>query len=559
MKVLAGVDVGNATTEVVLGRVRAEGIEVLATGRAPTRRAKGSRESLDGAAALVRRLERQYDVHVDATVAAPLRPVQTTTATLPEEHARTGRLWLVAADAGTAGGRGTGVGRPVRLDVADGGTDPVVVVVPAGTGFAAASSRLAPLAESGRLAAVLVEDDEGVLIANRLASAVPVVDEIDAAAVLAADLIAVEVAADGHPLQMLTDVLRLGGYFDLSVEEYDDAARLVPMLHDSSNAVVASGGSAPSPSSGTGGWIHVAGQGRLDFLTGHSALTTAAVGAARAYALPPVEVASEVEDMWTVDLAAVASAVQARRGSFRSRPVSLAALRRDAPLLDPSPGLSDRLQRPAHVVSSEASAARAGGLSTPGAVEDTVVVDLGGGTIDAVSATVAVVAAGGGDLLTASVAELTGVTGAVAEWVKRGPASRVEAPQVLLAEDGSRGFLDRPAPSETVGSLVVRGPTGLLPFSTTMAPGEWRALRRRLKVDLVGGNVARVLRTLDEAPRTVVVVGGPAGDDEVLAAVGGALGSGTAVGRGNVAGALGYRNAVAYGLLVLAADGTDAR
>jgi hypothetical protein len=184
-----------------------------------------------------------------------------------------------------------------------------------------------------------------------------------------------------------------------------------------------------------------------------------------------------------------------------------------------------------------------------------VVVDLGGGTIDCVSASSAIVAAGAGELLTTSVAALTGATAAAAEWVKRGPAHRVDAPQILLAEDGSRGFLERPAPPETIGSLVVRGPAGLLAFSTTMAPGEWRALRLRLKTDLVGGNVARALRSLEAAPRTVVVVGGSAGDDEVLAAVSGALPPGTAVGRGDVAGALGHRYAVAYGLLLLRPDG----
>ena len=92
-------------------------------------------------------------------------------------------------------------------------------------------------------------------------------------------------------------------------------------------------------------------------------------------------------------------------------------------------------------------------------------VDLGGGTIDAVSADAAVVAAGGGELLTASVAALTGCTAAAAEHVKRGPAHRVEAPQVLLAEDGARRFLDRPASRDVVGALVVRGPAGCWRFT----------------------------------------------------------------------------------------------
>jgi len=55
MTAVAGVDVGNATTEVVL----ASGGKILGAGRVPTRGRKGSADSLRGAAALVRRLERQ--------------------------------------------------------------------------------------------------------------------------------------------------------------------------------------------------------------------------------------------------------------------------------------------------------------------------------------------------------------------------------------------------------------------------------------------------------------------------------------------------------------------
>ena len=53
MTVIAGVDVGNATTEVVL----VAGGKILGAGRVPTRGRKGSPGSLRGAAALVRRLE----------------------------------------------------------------------------------------------------------------------------------------------------------------------------------------------------------------------------------------------------------------------------------------------------------------------------------------------------------------------------------------------------------------------------------------------------------------------------------------------------------------------
>jgi len=71
--VIAGVDVGNATTEVVL----VSGGKILGAGRVPTRGRKGSPGSLRGAAALVRRLERQLGGTVGEARIAPLRAVDT--------------------------------------------------------------------------------------------------------------------------------------------------------------------------------------------------------------------------------------------------------------------------------------------------------------------------------------------------------------------------------------------------------------------------------------------------------------------------------------------------
>jgi hypothetical protein len=353
-------------------------------------------------------------------------------------------------------------------------------------------------------------------------------------------------------MQVLTDPLKLRAALQLAEPELADAARLATRLFDAANAVVALGAPVRVPAQDCRGWIEVAGRGRLPFLEGHELVRGGVVGAARAYGVPPGCAANGVDDLWTVDLAAVGTAVQARRGAVDRRPVNLASLSASAPYVDPAGALAELLDIPVHTVEAEARAGWAGGMSTPGAGTGAVVVDLGGGTVDAVSSATDVVAAGAGDLLTEAVAELTGITSAAAEWVKRGPAHRVEAPQMLLAEDGTRAFQDRPAPNETIGRLVVPGPAGLLPFSQALAPGEWRALRVRLKVELVGGNVARALRTLGEQPRSVVVVGGLAGDDEILAAVSGALAAGTAVGRGDVAGTLGHRYAVAYGLALLA-------
>ena len=557
--VVAGVDVGNSTTEVVLARVADGSVEVLGSSAAPTRRVKGSPASLDGAAALVRRVERGVGVCAEVAVVAPLRPVHTSTVTLPEPEAWTGRLRVAATAAGTVAGSGWGVGRPVLLDrLADGGDGPVVVVVPPGAGFVEAADRLRHPVGDGRVVAILIADDEAVLVANRLGAGIPVVDEVDPAAVLGAALVAVEVAGPARVLQRVSDPLALVADLGLAETERADAARLAGLLRDATSAVVALDLRRPGENAVTGdsgwaqsGWADLAGpEGRrVSLVEAARMVGSLRVGTVTAYArpgLPP----SAVDDLFAADLAAVADTVVARVGAQRSRAVALAVLFGDRPATDPSAALSERLGIEVRCTPSEPGAARAGALTTPGASLDAVVVDVGGGTVDVVTSQGHVVAAGAGELLTVGVAGLTGATAAAAEWVKRGPAARVEAPQLMLGEDGERIFLDRPAGPETIGALAVRGPAGLLPFDRRHAPGEWRALRLRLKADVLGGNVARALRTLGASPSTVVVVGGPAADDEAMAAVARVLPDGVAVGRGDVAGSLGHRYAVAYGLLL---------
>jgi hypothetical protein len=552
--VVVGVDVGNSTTEVVLARVRGGSVEVLGSSAAPTRRVKGSAESLDGAAALVRRVERLSGVSAEVAVVAPLRPVETSTVTLPEPEARTGRLRVAAATAGTVAGSGWGVGRPVLLDQLGSADDgPVVVVVPSGTGHVQAADRLRHAVADGRVAAVLVADDEAVLVANRLGAGFPVVDEVNPAAVLGAALVAVEVAGPARVLQRVSDPLALVADLGLAESERPDAARLAGLLRDATSAVVALDPERADEDAvaADSGWAELARpeRRRVSLVEAARMVGSLPVGAVTAYAAPG-SIPSAVDDLFAADLAAVADTVVARVGAQRSRAVALAVLSGDHPATDPSAALAERLGIEVRCAPSEPGAARAGALTTPGASPDAVVVDVGGGTVDVVTSEGHVVAAGAGELLTVGVAGLSGTTVAAAEWVKRGPAARVESPQLLLGENGERQFLDRPAGPETIGALTVRGPAGLLAFDRRHAPGEWRALRLRLKADVLGGNVARALRTLDAFPATVVVVGGPAADDEAMAAVARVLPDGVAIGRGDVAGSLGHRYAVAYGLLL---------
>jgi hypothetical protein len=552
--VIAGVDVGNATTEVVL----VSGGKILGAGRVPTRGRKGSPGSLRGAAALVRRLERQLGGTVGEARIAPLRAVDTAVVTVPGTAGPAGRLRVLAAGVPTPGGTGVCVGPPLPLDgSAPGDGADVVAIVPSGLRYDEAAARLRALLAAGiRIGAVLVAGDEGVLVANRLPGGLPVIDQVDTDTAAACRMLAVEVRPPGHTLRVLADPVALGarlGLDPLAAAEAGDATAVSRMLADQGNAVVGLLPVAPdAPETPAEPWVLTAEDGRLPLRAAIPRLAGWPVGAVQMYGTGAA--ASEVDDLFAVDLAAAAEAATARPGST-GRAVLMASLSR-ADDEDAASVLGDLLQVPAHGPVSEPAATRLGALTTPGGRDDAIVADLGAGTIDVIGSGGSVVAAGAGELLTAAVAEMLGIPRAAADWVKRGPCVRVDGGQRFEGEDGRRGFLDVPAPASAVGMLAVEGPGGWLPFGRHHGPGEWRAIRLRLKQAVLAANFRRAVRTLGQDPvqgAQVLVVGGPAGDEELLAVLARSLPDGVAVGRGDVGGTcpggpLGHRYAVALGL-----------
>ena len=249
MTVIAGVDVGNATTEVVL----VSGGKILGAGRVPTRGRKGSPGSLRGAAALVRRLERQLGGTVGEARIAPLRAVDTAVVTVPGTAGPAGRLRVLAAGVPTPGGTGACVGPPLLLDdVAPVGQADVVAIVPSGLRYDAAAARVRALLAAGtRIGAVLVAGDEGVLVANRLPGGLPVIDQVDTDTAAACRMLAVEVRPPGHALRVLADAVALGarlGLDPLAEAEAGDVAAVSRALTDHANAVVGLLPAAPGAS-----------------------------------------------------------------------------------------------------------------------------------------------------------------------------------------------------------------------------------------------------------------------------------------------------------------------
>ncbi len=528
MTIWVGVDIGNATTEVVLCRAGAE-LDVLASARTPTRGGKGSRRAVDGAAQLARRLADSHGLVIERAAFAPTPPVHSSVERVKLETRRTGRLTIATRSAATTAGDAVGVGAPVP--VADLGAvapeRPVVACATADWGYRDVATAVnAAVADGRNVVAVLTENDEAVLVSNRLNAALPVVDDVDLRPILAATLVAVEVRQTVVPLQRLTDPFWLADVFGLRDGERVDARIVADQLFDSACAVVALGSAEPLGE-----------------------------GADRDSAEPVVQPNDRGDQAHVIHLADIAAQANSRRGSVEVDSLVLARMGgEEAPPAD-ADQLGDALGVPVTRIGSEAAAAQVGALTTPGVTSDVVVVDVGGGTVDVVTDGSRVVLPGAGQLLTTATAAALDISRSAAEYAKRAEAVTAVTVQLVEDEHGRRQFLDQPINGRCTGWLLTSAPSGLLPFTSRLSGTEWRSWRLAAKRMIIGGNVMRGIEQVAPGATGVLLVGGGAGDDELVRAVSEQLGHEVSVGRGNVGGRLGHRFAVAYGLVIMAARG----
>jgi hypothetical protein len=556
---VAGIDVGNHTTEIVLARVCGTQVTAAAHGHAPTRGRKGSGESLEGAAALLHRVEVESGLTAERLLLSVLRPVDTATAPIPPASSpRSPVRSLRRPDASTPAGTGCGVGRHVPLaDLGGAIADaPVIVSVDAATDFEVAAARLTDAVRRGwPVAGVLAAQDDGVLIRNRIPLDIPVVDEVDLDGLAAGALVAVEVVAEGRAYRAMADPIALAAALRLPADDLPDVAEFCRELADSAAiAVTPRTGPPPAPAPDDDHVdVVVDGQpARYPPAQAHAVLRAAPPGCVRRIRLRAVPSARDglaVADAFFTDLSAIDNGAWLRRGIADAHGTVVALLAADE-AEDAADLLAELTGRPADTLATEPEAAAWGARTTPGLPADTVVCDIGGGTIDLIGAGTAVVAAGAGETVTVAVARVLGIPRALAEQVKRTPAVRVEGPHVAHEEDGRRVFLDGPAPADAIGRLCTRGNAGLVPFSARLAAEEWRSLRLAIKQETVAANIVRGLRAFDRAPAALVLAGGGALDDELLRTVAEALRSvPVVVGRANVDGVHGPRFAVASGLV----------
>ena len=544
MGLVAGIDIGNSTTEIVI----ASGSEPIAWDRRPTRGMKGSEASIKAAVSLLQSLQREHQFTIDKVVVAPWQPVETLTSTIHEPLPDTGRLQILKTAHQSVVGDGWAIGQPWLITQEAISEVSLIAVVPSGVGFEFAAAAINRELENGsNIVGAVIADDEAVLVAKRVSADIPIADGVDTEIARTAQRLFLEVRPQNSSLKIATDVWALRSALELSEMDASPLNEIVRWVKNERTALIGLFSETQISNPINNGFIDWIDGTTTELFEAIAKIENSLIGDVSRIAISdPIS----TSDIWAFDITKVL-ADRGLRQVGHTRDLALAQLspHSSSSNLD----LSAMFKVPVVVAESESFAARIGATSTPGVGSGAAILDIGGGTIDLISE-VELSAAGAGELLTAAVAFALDTSRGAADWIKRGPAQRLESPQVLLSEDGSKNFVSEaaPYPASAMGSLVTPGPAGFLTFGQNLQPAEWRIMRQGLKQAAIGMNVARLIRSLESKTGTakdldLVLVGGPVADDELLPVIG-AIPGVKGIGRGNVAGKLGHRYAVAYGL-----------
>lgn len=601
---VVGVDIGNSTTEASAAVVATDGsIRFRGAALTPTTGIKGTPRNVDGVAqAVVRALEAsamglaELDIVLlnEATPVISGMAMETITETIITEST------MIGHDPRTPGGRGLGVGVTVAFDAlteSPSGTE-VIVVVPRGVDFEDAARTINAAAAQGLVVrGAILGNDDAVLVANRLDTVIPVIDEVSRIdAVPLGMLAAVEVAAPGNSIRTLSNAYGLATIFDLDAAATKVISPVARALTGNRSAVVVRTPAGDvADRSIPAGSLELSGahkRATVDVSRGAPEIMSAVERVA-----PLADVAGESgtntggmianvrhsmaelsghapEDVRIQDLLAVDTFVpQEVRGGVAGEvalenAVALAAMvrTRESGMRAVADEVRARLQaagaRSVEVMVGgvEAEMAAQGALTTPGTDKPLVVLDLGGGSTDAAliedADIEAVHLAGAGDLVTKLIdAELGLDNLELAEDIKRSPLGKAESFFHVRLENGNVMFFEKPLPAASFARVVTLAEYGMNAIPTRHSMERIRLVRRGAKERVFVVNALRALRAVAPGGDLrrigfVVLLGGCALDFEIPELIADALAPfGIVCGTGNVRGSEGPRNAVATGLV----------
>lgn len=606
MKLVAGVDIGNATTETAVARIDGKHVTFLSSGITGTTGIKGTKQNIHGVfQSLKNALDKVgLDIgdldEVRVNEAAPVIgdvAMETITETIITEST------MIGHNPNTPGGIGIGVGISqmiTNLDRVEQGTD-VIVVIPSSISFEAAARIINQYNKILHITGAIVQRDDGVLINNRLEKKIPIVDEVGMVDKVPLGMnCAVEVAAVGGVVEVLSNPYGIATLFKLTPEETKQVVPIARALIGNRSAVV-----IKTPEGDVKERRIPAGSIEI---IGKKKKVTVGVdeGAEKMMdAVKSIDVIEDIKgepgtnaggmlekvrqvmsnltnqhprDIKIQDLLAVDTynPQQVKGGlanefSLESAVGIAAMVKADRLQMQMiAEELTDRLKIPVYVGGVEADMAIKGALTTPGTNVPIAIVDMGAGSTDASiknkEGDVKLVhLAGAGNMVTLLIQSELGLEDFnTAEDIKKYPLAKVESLFHIRHEDGTVQFFEEPLDPNVFAKVVLVKEGGeLVPLEGFSSLEKIKLVRTNAKRKVFVTNAIRSLAKVSPTGNVrdiefVVLVGGSALDFEVPTLVTDALSQYNIVaGRGNIRGCEGPRNAVATGLAMSCSDMGD--
>lgn len=600
MRYIAGIDIGNSSTEVALARLNEAGaLTITHSALAETTGIKGTLRNVFGIQEALALVAKRAGISVsdislirinEATPVIGDVAMETITETIITEST------MIGHNPKTPGGAGLGVGitiTPQEL-LTRPADAPYILVVSSAFDFADIASVInASLRAGYQITGVILQRDDGVLVSNRLEKSLPIVDEV-----LYIDriplgmLAAIEVAVPGKVIETLSNPYGIATVFHLNAEETKNIVPMARALIGNRSAVVVKtpsgdvkaraipAGNLELLAQGRSVRVDVAagaeaimkavdGCGKLDNVTGESGTNIGGMleHVRQTMAELTNKPSSEIfiQDLLAVDTSVPVSVTGGLAGEFSlEQAVGIASMVKSDRLQMAmiAREIEQKLNIDVQIGGAEAEAAILGALTTPGTTRPLAILDLGAGSTDASiinpkGEIIATHLAGAGDMVTMIIARELGLEDRyLAEEIKKYPLAKVESLFHLRHEDGSVQFFSTPLPPAVFARVCVVKPDELVPLPGDLALEKVRAIRRSAKERVFVTNALRALRQVSPTGNIrdipfVVLVGGSSLDFEVPQLVTDALAHYRLVaGRGNIRGSEGPRNAVATGLIL---------
>ena len=600
MRYIAGIDIGNSSTEVALATLNEAGmLTITHSALAETTGIKGTLRNVFGIQEALALVARGAGIAVsdislirinEATPVIGDVAMETITETIITEST------MIGHNPKTPGGAGLGVGitiTPQEL-LTRPADAPYILVVSSAFDFADIASVInASLRAGYQITGVILQRDDGVLVSNRLEKPLPIVDEV-----LYIDriplgmLAAIEVAVPGKVIETLSNPYGIATVFNLNAEETKNIVPMARALIGNRSAVVVKtpsgdvkaraipAGNLELLAQGRSVRVDVAagaeaimkavdGCGKLDNVTGESGTNIGGMleHVRQTMAELTNKPSSEIfiQDLLAVDTSVPVSVTGGLAGEFSlEQAVGIASMVKSDRLQMAmiAREIEQKLNIDVQIGGAEAEAAILGALTTPGTTRPLAILDLGAGSTDASiinpkGEIIATHLAGAGDMVTMIIARELGLEDRyLAEEIKKYPLAKVESLFHLRHEDGSVQFFSTPLPPAVFARVCVVKPDELVPLPGDLALEKVRAIRSSAKERVFVTNALRALRQVSPTGNIrdipfVVLVGGSSLDFEVPQLVTDALAHYRLVaGRGNIRGSEGPRNAVATGLIL---------